>query len=392
MIAKFYTYRIFSRLYFHVIIIFMYFTALEYGLVRTILLIAAYGFSITLASGIVRYNAQFLSAKGMVLTGELAKLAGIFLLVLGTQQTSVSFWVPLVGQILGGLGFCYSISSDIGLLSQSNSDIPQEEFARVQSKSQSLMFIATMASGLAGAILYNYQYQWPFLATLVTNVIAILTVLSFPSTSTRSQARQNVPTAHTTPPSLSGSVKFWMTYYVVGRIATLAPFIGFLPFFFIQLQPDPYTFGIVLSFFSLAAFVSAYYANQLDRFLGSNGFYWLNVVVMLCGMILFTLCEWVAEYHRDPFPVACVATLLIGFGSGCIRPLSMSKLRLSEKPAHERTYILSTMEKKFGLFNSIVLIAGGGLIYIGSFSVVMLALTTLYSVTSIFRSVALAEE
>lgn len=391
MIVRFYAYRIMSRLYFHVIIIFMYFTALEYGLVRTMLLIAAYGFSITLASGVVRYNAQFLSARGMVLTGEVAKLSGIILLILGTQQTSVSFWLPLIGQILGGIGFCYSISSDIGLLSQANAKISQEDFARVQTKSQSLMFIATLVSGLAGAILYNYQYQWPFLATLVTNVAAILVVLSFPSTSTEPQARHNVSADRGAKPRLSGSVKFWMTYYVVGRIATLAPFIGFLPFFFIQLQPDPYTFGIVLSFFSLSAFVSAYYANHLDRLLGSNGYYWLNVVVMLCGMVLFTLCEWLAEHYRDPFPAACLATLLIGFGSGCIRPLSMSKLQLSAKQTDERTYIISTMEKRFGLFNSIVLIVGGGLIYIGSFSLVMLALTTLYFVTSVCRNTTSAQ-
>jgi len=386
--TRFLLYRVCSRLYFHVIILFLFFMQLEYGLAKTMLLLATYGVAITFSSNLVRKLAQQLTSRDAVLLGEVTKLTGIGLILLGTTQNQVNFVVPFVGQILGGLGFCMCISNDIGLLVESGEDIPKQQFAKVQGQSQSLMFAATMMSGLGGAILFNYQEIWPFIATMITNLIAIVVVISFP-TVCKEQAESSTSAQSTKSKNaevqLDGETRFWILYYVVGRIATLAPFIGFIPFFFLQLQPDPYTFGIVLSIFSLSAFISAYYANALDARLGTERFYWLNVLTMLGGMSLFTFCQWFAGHIKDPFPVACVALFLMGFGSGCIRPLAVSKLQLGEKSPQERTFILSTMENKFGMFNALVLVMGGALIYVGDFSTVMLFLTAAYFLTAIFR-------
>lgn len=361
----------------------MFFTQLEYGLAKTILLVATYGISITFSTGLVRYISRQLPARSCVMFGEVIKLFGISLILIGTMHNNVNVFIPFVGQILGGFGFCLCLSTDIGLLTESGDELSKDAFSQVQSRSQSLMFAATLCSGLLGAILYNYQEHWPFMATLLTNIVAFLVVASFPSihskkTNNNNNYQQDVFI-------LDSTERFWILYYVIGRIATLAPFLAFLPLFFMQLQPDHYTFGIVLSLFSLTAFISAFYSNQLDKSLGSERFYWLNVTTMLVGMGLFTLCEWFAELYKDPFPVACVAILLMGFGSGCIRPLAVNKLLLGEKAPQERTFILSTMEKQFGICNALVLMVGGGLIYVGNFSTVMLFLTIIYFITAIFR-------
>ncbi|WP_039235093.1 MFS transporter [Alteromonas macleodii] len=389
---RFLLYRISSRLYFHVIILFLFFMQVEFGLARTMLLLATYGMAITLSSNLVRKLSDHLTSREAVLLGEILKLLGIGLILLGTTQNKVNFLLPFIGQVSGGIGFCICISNDIGLLVESEIELSREQFSKIQGQSQSLMFAATMLSGLGGAFLFNYQEIWPFIATLVTNLIAILVVISFPILPKRPP--QHDPSATDSgnkittnnPDILDGETRFWILYYVVGRIATLAPFIGFIPFFFQQLQPDPYTFGVVLSIFSLAAFISAYNANSIDALLGTEKFYWLNVLTMLGGMCLFTCCQWFATYFKDPFPVSCVALFLMGFGSGCIRPLAISKLRLNEKSPEQRTLILSTMENKFGICNALILVAGGVLINIGDFSTVMLCLTSCYFLTAIFRN------
>ena len=50
-----------------------------------------------------------------------------------------------------------------------------------------------------------------------------------------------------------GDQLFWMLFYSISRAFTLAPFIGFIPFYFIMVNVDPLLFGAVLSCFTLSS-------------------------------------------------------------------------------------------------------------------------------------------
>ncbi|HSK39569.1 MAG TPA: hypothetical protein VK943_07360, partial [Arenibaculum sp.] len=177
---------------------------------------------------------------------------------------------------------------------------------------------------------------------------------------------------------IDASQRFWMNFYALSRAYTLGPFVGFLPFYFIELQVDPFLFGSVLGLFSMAAFIAAWYANALLTRFGLPTLMVITVSSMLGSMLLFGFCEWFSVQGIDYFLVGLLAVTLLGVGSGGVRPVTMANINLGRIEPRHRTLVLSRMERNFGVVNGAMLFAGGWLLARSGFPTLMLVLGISY--------------
>jgi hypothetical protein len=361
----FYCYRISSRLYFHLPVLFIFFFTLGMGVIYTEILLMVYGLTIMLASGLSQQLTVFLKQKQVIAIGEFCKGLGILLIVLGTQVATTNFWLPLSGQIVGGIGFSLSISNDSSLLKTivlSSAD--NSLFGQIQSKTQSLMFLATLVAGAIGGVLFDYEAHWPFYGSMMANLVAIFTILMISEIKVQKKdpdSQQKLASKHRL--NLQPEQEFWLNYYAVSRAFLLAPFVGFFPFFFLMLQVDFYLFGVVLGLFSIAAFLSALYSVTILTKLGFSGTMILTASCILASMSILAIYDY--------FWTSLIALTLLGFGSGCVRPLTMKNLDFTGMTAQERVQTLSLMERRFSLLNAVLLVLGGFIIVEQGFQILM---------------------
>lgn len=160
----------------------------------------------------------------------------------------------------------------------------------------------------------------------------------------------------------------------------MAPFVGFLPFYFIMIGVDPFLFGAVLGLFTLSGFVAALYTGAFLQRFGINALLGVTVGSMLVAMLLFGCSTWLSRQGIDYFPVGLLAIGLLGLGSGGVRPVTMGNINLAALSPPHRTMLLSGMERNFGVYNGLLLLAGGVLLVEFSFQVLMVALALLYLV------------
>jgi predicted MFS family arabinose efflux permease len=379
-LALFYAYRIVSRLYFHLPVLFLHLFIVEMGLARIIALLAVYGLTTTVTANLGGALQPHLRLKEMVALGELMKGAGLALVILGTSVGGTDFWIVMAGQVVGGTGFSLAISSDGGLLRAVTAASGNDLFARTQSRSQSLMFAATLVAGCVGSILYAYEAHWPFYAALAATLAAGAAILFVREEKVRPAPPAAAGAGGTDDLGLDAGQRFWMNFYALSRAYTLGPFVGFLPFYFIELQVDEFLFGSVLGLFSMAAFVAAWYANAFLQRFGLRALMAVTVCSMLGAMLLFASCDWLAVQGFDYFLTGLVAVTLLGVGSGGVRPATMGNIDLGRlRPAH-RTVVLSRMERNFGIVNGAMLFAGGSLLARSGFPTLMLVLGLSYVV------------
>jgi hypothetical protein len=286
----------------------------------------------------------------------------------------------VLSQIIGGAGFSLAISTDSSLLRTITTGGPDKTFAEVQTRSQSLMFIATLVAGIIGGILFAYEGHWPFYASF----FVALTAATWISFVREEAAPAPVPAAGAGRKQpkpklvLDQDQLFWMRFYSFSRAFTMAPFIGFLTFYFIMIGVDTYLFGAVLSLFTLCGFVAALYTNAFLQRFGLKALMTVTIVCMLASMLLFGLSDWLSWLGIDYFPVGLLAIALLGIGSGGVRPVAMGNINMGPLSPAQRTTLLSTMERNFGIYNSILLFAGGFLLVEFSFQTLMIILAATY--------------
>lgn len=375
-IRLFIGYRVTSRCYFHLPVLLFYFWIIEIGMYRIIALLAIYGLSSTFCSNVSRFLLRHVSQKQVVAIGELAKAVGLGLILWGTRQTEVSLAVLVIAQIIGGAGFSIALSTDSSLLR--NITAPGDDsslFMQVQTRTQSQMFIATLLAGTAGSLLFDYNPQWPFFTSLFASSAAVLVVLFIQEPPTTNEPQQVATSAKLV---IQPTQQFWMSFYSLSRAFTLAPFIGFIPFFFIMVNVEPLLFGAVLSFFTLSAFVAAKAGNIIIHRHGINVMIILTLCLMLGAMLLFGFSSELATTGIDYFTSGLIGIGLLGLGSGAIRPVTMANLDVSNNTATERIGIFSRMERDFGLANGALLMIGAVLLINWGFQPLMLIFSALY--------------
>jgi predicted MFS family arabinose efflux permease len=365
-LGYFYLYRISSRLYFHLPILFVYFFMKGIPVWQIEILLAVYGVMISLTSQVSVTLMRFLKQKSVIALGEFIKGLGLLIIIWDTN-----FWYALVGQIVTGVGYSLAAGTDSSLLRTLCSKREAGLYQKVESGSASYMFLSALTAGIIGSVLFGYEQHWAFYAGIAANLVAMLMILLIREEAVPKAAGTGEKASAGTALSFHSLQKFWMSYYSISRAFTLAPFVGFLPFyFFTTLQISLYWIGVVLSLFSVAAFLSARYMVRWSERFGSRAMTMTAMGLLLISMLLFGL--------SDQLWVGLVAITLMGISSGGVRPLTISNLNRTEMSPSQRTSLLSTMERQYGVWNASLLLGGGYVIYKFGFQPLMLSMAGLY--------------
>lgn len=358
-----YAYRIVSRLYFHLPVLFVLFFKRGATVWEAELLLAVYGLAVALTAALVPAIARRLGPRNMIIMGEFFKAAGLILL--GAVRLLP---VEALGQLLNGLGFALGTGPDSSLLFTLQPDRALR--ARFQATSQSWMFISVLGAGAVGAVIFTARSSAVCYASAGAALVALLLIWGVGSASQApaAQARASQPgmaagagTAPARPPGrrwggLAAGQLWWAVYYVVGRVATLAPFVGFLPYMlFVRLHVKLGYFGVVLGLFTLSAFVSARYAPGLLRRYQPRALTAVGFLGTVAAIVLFSLAQ-------SSLPAVLVGITVLGLASGGVRPVALSGFDAAGLDPSRHGPLVGRLEQATGVANAVILTAGGAVL------------------------------
>ncbi len=361
-------YRIISRMYFHLPILFLLFWSLHISYSLATLLLAAYSAASTVTSDYAPRLARIMPVGYVVMLGESFKAAGLMLLVVGTMPGNSSILPLFLGQLIGGAGFSLALSADGSLLRQIASGADTRALGAIQAKAQSWMFIATLTAGFMGGILYDHQPHFALFAGIGANLLALLMVFIIiqnlkPSSADTAQDQQEAgkPQVQEGKLVLDRTQAIWVGFYSITRAFALAPFIGLLPLHFAMQRVDPYLFGVVLGLFTLGGFLVSLYGGPTLARLGLKG-----TLVSFCGIVvslgIFSASDPLASMGIPYFISSLVGITMLGIAAGAIRPSTMSCLDISQLSAGHKMSVFAMMERVFGYLCASLLIIFGFLV------------------------------
>ena len=170
-ITRFYLYRFVSRLSFYVPVLVVYFLAMEMTITQIAILVAAYGAMTTIASlpPVTTITRRF-TPKKMLMMGEILKGISVGLTFFSSQiaQSNVShFYVLLIAQLIGGVGYSFAAGSDGRFLFTYCKENNIEDYKTHEAKSSSTVFLSFLGAGVIGGIVSTIDVRLPFLMTLL---------------------------------------------------------------------------------------------------------------------------------------------------------------------------------------------------------------------------------
>lgn len=352
-IHLFIAYRVISRLYFHLPVLFLLFWFQHLSYITITLLLALYGIASTFAGGLAFLLARRLSAKHLVALGECFKSLGLWLLILGTSPTFMPALV--VGQSIGGAGFSLALAADSALLNSVASNTSSKTFGTILSRTQSLMFVATLFAGAIGGILFVENIHYPFYFGIVASILSLLTVLLIRDT------KPILPELAAEKPArmrLSHENKAWVAFYAVTRAFALSPFIALLPLYFALQKINPALFGLILGLFTLGGFVVALWGRLVFARLGVLSSIWVTCGSLILSLSLFAASA-LSNTSRSKDFIALVGVILLGMAAGAIRPVVMARLNLKKLSAPQRLTLFARMEQAAGYLSAALLLSFG---------------------------------
>lgn len=363
----FYGYRVLSRAYFHLPILWVWFV--EDHRVRVwvaAILLATYSATLIFGAPIARRLQHYLPPARSMLVGEIVKAAGLLGLVLSGGN------VPgvIAAQLVGGIGYSLAQGPDSVLLRSLYNDDETTEYSSHESRSMSLVFVSVLAAGVAGGFLYGWVPASPFIASICTSVLAVGAAMIMGRLAAASGMLDRASAAAPGPAAgaaagngdqprrgrqaiLTAGDWQWMLYYAMVRGLALAAFVALLPMvFFVDLKVHVSVFGVVLGSFSLFAYLSGRYGTRAVKGLPDPLIPLLSAVALAGAFSLF------AAAHI--FIVALAGMALLGTVNGVVRPLAMSRLQsIPKRSAAARGVAVATMERCYGALNAVAIVAGG---------------------------------
>ncbi|MGC8402071.1 MFS transporter [Enterobacter mori] len=369
----FLAYRIISRCYFHLPVLLLYFWTIDMGMYRIIFLLALYGLTSTFSSGIPGWLLRFSSPRQTVIAGELLKALGMALMLWSTRQSEVNLTLLVASQLLGGAGFTIALTTDAALLRQLTAG-DQHRFMQIQTTSQSGMFIATLVAGSLGSILFDYNPQWPFIAAILVSVISSGCVLLIRVQGSEHEPARPVERVSFRPEgsALLDAVLFHLKSVYAGAFHRLYSVL----LYYGERRPSAFRrraellHALVLGAIKIAG-------PFIARF-GVTALLATTSLFMTAALGLFASNEWLAAKGMDYFISGLLALVLLGFGSGTIRPVTLANLDLSANTPDERMRVFARMERDFGLANAFLLAVGAWLLVSRDFTTLMLIFCLIY--------------
>ncbi|KYD28915.1 MFS transporter [Geobacillus sp. B4113_201601] len=368
----FYMYRIFSRLYFHLAVLFLYFYLNNIDILHIELLLAIYGITLMVSSQWSSKLTKYISEKYIIAIGELVKATGLLFFTF-----ELHFYTLVIAQILSGIGYSLTAGTDSSLLRHILLNEDSSKYKKVESSSNSYMFISFLLAGIVGSILFKFDQLYVFYGSICANFISFLAILSIGTDKSERKQVQETIVGNNTQMENTSLENFWKNYYAISRAFPLAIFIGFLPYFLFRvIEVNLYYFGVVLSLFTLLGFSSARLLVRLNNTFSYKNLTLATTVFSIIAMILLGV--------SNNFVLSVIAVALLGFSSGGVRPLTLSNLNTNKMDARQRTALFSSMEKLYGFWNAFLLILGGVLFDILGFQKLMIFFTLFYIVLLLF--------
>lgn len=368
-ILLFYTYRIFSRLYFHLAVLFVYFYINGIDFFYIELLLAIYGITLMISSQWKNKLFSHLPERTIISLGEIIKAVGLLCFTVGPHMT-----VLVIAQILSGVGYSLTAGTDSSLLKKMLLEEEKNLFKSIESSSNSYMFLSFLLAGIIGSILFKLNPYYVFYSSIGSNIICLISIWGL---RLRGQTVQDQPKAQTDVQTSELEInkfdKFWIHYYAVSRAFPLATFVGLLPYLlFVKLNINLYFFGVVLSLFTLSGSLAARFIVRLNKKIGYKR---IMAVTVLLTAVSMSLLSTVFNVY-----MSIVVVTLLGFASGGVRPLTVSTLSGKISNSKKQNYIFSSMEKLYGFWNATLLIMGGILFNYLGFNGIMVLFTVVYAV------------
>lgn len=385
-VRAFVAYRIVSRLYFHLSILYVFLLHIEHSYAAIAVVLASYGFAMTVATPLCRPVLARLGLGASLATGELLKAVGLAALAVGAHLLPVA----IVAQLVNAAGFSLAATADPAAAQRLVArDV--EALGRLQSSTQSFMFLAVLVSGVSGGLLFLVAPVLPLVAGAGAAVAA--TGLAFvvgraaagtdgdaPAAGARSPASAPSPAAGgASRVRLLPAERTWVTYYVLTRGFMLGAFVGLLPYLlFVVIGVGVVGLVACLGAFSLAAFVAARYVAAILNRLGPRIFALVTGATLVAAFGVFALAPslW----------LTVVAMALMGAASGGVRPATMARLAAVAKQARGGgvpTSVVARMETAFGVCNALLILVGGLLIAYASFEAALLTALAAYLATQL---------
>lgn len=358
----FYCYRVLSRAYFHLPILWVWFVEAHHIRIWVAaILLATYSATLTFGAPLARRLQWFLSPARSMLLGEIVKVAGL----LGLMLAGGHVLAVLAGQLIGGIGYSMAQGPDSVLLRSLYRDDNAADYAGHESRSMSMVFISVLVAGVIGGYLYSWVPASPFIASMCASGLAAVVAVIMERLAVDSGMLGSVPGAVPAPPGgaqrrprlsvLTAADWQWILYYAMVRGLAIAAFVALLPMvFFVDLRVHVSMFGVVLGSFSVFAYVSGRYGTRAAKRLPDPLIPLISAAVLAGSFALFAGAGVLA--------VALVGMATLGAASGVVRPLAMSRLQsIPHRSAAERGAAVATMERCYGAFNAVA-VAGGGIV------------------------------
>ena len=171
-VRLFIAYRVISRLYFHLPVLFLLFWSLRITYFTATFLLAVYGLASTIAADLAPKIAERLTSSQLIYLGEGMKSLGLALILVGSMPGNVSLSALFITQLTGGIGFALALCADGALLRLVAVDVDPQEMGLIQALAQSLMFLSTLVGGFAGGILFDYEAHWPFYCGIFASLLS----------------------------------------------------------------------------------------------------------------------------------------------------------------------------------------------------------------------------
>lgn len=368
-IRTFVAYRVVSRLYFHLSILFVFLLHQGHTVLEITVALAAYGIALSALTPVASAVMARLGPVRALTVGELLKASGLALLV----AAPTSLVMVCLGQVLNAAGFALAMSGDPAVVNQLGSPT---RVRALQASTQSLMFMALLGAGVAGGALYLLDPRWPLLAGTVAALCAAALAESLRPRLPRPETSGSAQRKATSGGRMLGAEIRWTSYYILTRGFMLGVFVGLVPYLvFRVIEVNVLTLTLVLAAYSLAAFLAARYVAALMAKTTTVVFAMVTGVVLLLALVTFAV--------SSSLVAVLIAMVLLGAASGGVRPATMAGLSTAAQQGRSGpvpSWLLSRMETLFGVCNAGVILAGGLVTYFVSWTAAMVTLVVAYLV------------
>ena len=170
-ILLFYTYRIFSRLYFHLAVLFVYFYINDIDFFYIELLLAIYGITLMISSQWKSKLFSHLSERTIISLGEIIKAVGLLCFTFEPHMA-----VLVIAQILSGVGYSLTAGTDSSLLKKMLPEEEKNSYKLIESSSNSYMFLSLLLAGIIGSILFKLNPHYVFYSSIGSNIICLISI------------------------------------------------------------------------------------------------------------------------------------------------------------------------------------------------------------------------